>query len=159
MRDLSRRHLDHLITEGVYTADEIAAQSDQAAECSWRAGPELMAGPLPTIAVSTGHVVGGVYLWQNRRDGYWFFEVLIRDPAAEYRGVGFEVVKAAAAWWKRYASDGWQLRVHSMQREAKAVAWWTRYVGRPPDFTDAFIRTRTYSFDAVGWTIDRGWPA
>lgn len=159
MRELSRRHLDHLIAEGVYTAEEVAAQADPAADCSWRAEPERMAGPLPTVAVSSRRVVGGVYLWQNRRDQYWFLEVLIRDSATEYRGVGFDVVKAAAAWWKRYASDGWQLRVHSMKRETKAVEWWTRYVGRPPDFGNAFIRAPSYLFEAVGWVIDRGWPA
>jgi hypothetical protein len=114
---------------------------------------------LPTIAVSAGRVVGGVYLYQNRRDRFWFLEVLIRDQATEYEGVGLDVVEAAAAWWRRYGAQGYQLRVHSMQRETKAVDWWIRYVGRPPDFTDAFIRNRSYDFPAVGWVIDRGWPA
>jgi hypothetical protein len=159
MRTLTRRHLDALIAEGIYRADEVAAYEDPEAECSWRPEPEQLAGPLPTVAVSAGRVVGGVYLMQNKRDSYWYLEVLIRDLAAEYRGVGFDVVEAAVAWWKRYASDGWQLRVHSMKRETRAVAWWTRYVGRPPEFTDAFIRTPAYFFPAVGWLIDRGWPA
>ena len=159
MRTLTRHHLDRLIAEGIYTEAEVAAYEDPAAECSWRPEPERVAGPLPTIAVSGERVVGGVYLMQNRRDGYWYLEVLIRDPAAKFRGVGFDVVEAAVAWWKRYASDGWQLRVHSMKREARAVDWWTRYVGRPPDFEGAFIRTRSYFFPAVGWVIDRGWPA
>jgi hypothetical protein len=147
------------MAEGLYTAAEVAAQEDSRAECSWRPELERLAGPLPTIAVSGGQVVGGVYLFQNQRDGYWFLEVLIRNQAVEYRGVGFEVVDAAAAWWKRYASDGSQLRVHSMTRETRAVAWWTRYVQRPPDFADAFIRTSAYVFPAVGWVVDRGWPA
>jgi len=159
MRSLTRSHLDGLIAQGTYTSDEVAAYEDPEAECSWRPEVALLAGPLPTFAVSGGRVVGGVYLMQNRRDVYWYLEVLIRDPAAEYRGVGFDVVRAAVAWWKQYASDGWQLRVHSMRRETRAVAWWTRYVRRSPDFADAFIRTSAYEFPAVGWVIDRGWPA
>jgi len=110
------------------------------------------------MAISEGRVVGGVYLFQNRRDQYWFLEVLIRNPASEYAGVGFDVVQAAARWWKRFASTGWQLRVHSMKREVRAVKWWTRYIGRPPDFEDAFLRTASYYFEAFGWVIDRGWP-
>jgi hypothetical protein len=85
---------------------------------------------MATVAISAGRVVGGVYLFQNRRDLYWFLEVLIRDPADEYRGVGFDVVQSAAAWWKRYASDGSQLRVHSMQREKTAVAGQLSWVAR-----------------------------
>lgn len=159
MRSLTQRHLNRLISEGVYTADEVAEQEAPPTECSWRPEPKRLAGPLPTVAISAGRVVGGVYLYQNRRDLYWFLEVLIRDPADEYRGVGFDVVQSAAAWWKRYASAGSQLRVHSMHREKTAVAWWTRYVGRSPDFADAFIRTPSYYFPAFGWLIDRGWLA
>jgi hypothetical protein len=159
MRRLTRSYLDELVSQGLYTADEMAAMEDPTAECSWRPEVDRYAGPLATVAVSAGRVVGGVYLFQNQRDHYWFLDVLIRDPAAEYRGVGFDVVRGAASWFKQYAADGWQLRVHSMTRETNAAAWWTRYVGRAPDFADAFIRTPKYFFPAFGWVMDRGWPA
>jgi hypothetical protein len=159
MRSLTRSHLDRLVREGLYTAEEMAAMEDPTAECSWRPELQQYAGPIPTVAVSARRVVGGVYLFQNQRDHYWFLDVLIRDPADEYRGVGRDVVQAAVVWFKRYAGDSWQLRVHSMKRETVAVDWWARFVGRPPDFADAFIRTPSYFFPAFGWVIDRGWPA
>jgi len=159
LRTLGRLHLDGLISKGVYTADEVAAQVDENVECSWMGDRQRVAGPLAIVAVSGGQVVGGVDLFQNQRDKYWFMDNLIRDPAPDYRGVGIDVVDAAKAWWNTHGSNGYQLRVHSMVREAKAVAWWTRYVGRPPDFTDAFRRVRSYDFAAVGWVIDPGWPA
>src|SRR5258708_26289788 len=117
MRLVAGRYFDGLIADGISPAAEVAAHEDPTAECSWRPELERLGGPLPTTAVSGGRVVGGVYLFQNQRDRYWFLEVLIRDQAPEYRGVGIEVVEAAVAWWKSNAADRYQLRVHSMQRE------------------------------------------
>jgi hypothetical protein len=156
---LERRHLTALISRGVYTTDEVAALEDETLECSWMADRKRVAGPLPIVAVVCGQVVGGVYLLQNQRDGYWFMDNLIRDPADKYRGVGRDVVDAAVIWWHAHGSKGYELRVHSMVREPEAVAWWTRYIGRPPDFRDAFMRARSLVFPAVGWVIAPRWPA
>ena len=79
-----------------------------------------------------------------------FIDVGFLCPGAQYKSPDGTI---------RKSGDGWQLRVHSMRRETKAVEWWRRYVGRPPDFGDAFIRAPSYLFEAVGWVIDRGWPA
>lgn len=65
-----------------------------------------------------------------------------------------ELVSGAIGWWRaNYGRYQTELRVHSMVRENAAVQWWTRFLGRPFDFTNAFIQSSGYKFDAVGWII------
>ncbi len=157
VRALMRIWLDRLVQRGDYTQEEIAAQEDRARECSWAAEPARMYGPLSTVAMSAGKVIGGVELWENQRDRFWFLELLVRDQASEFKGVGADLVRAAVGWWiDKYSPYGLSLRVHSMAREAGAVQWWTKYIGRQPDFADAFIRNADYLFSAVGWIIYPG---
>jgi hypothetical protein len=114
MRTLSQLHLERLVTERVYTTDEVAALMDPTTECSWRAESERMAGPLPTMAVSAGRVVGGVYLWQNRRDVYWFLEVLIRDPADRFLSWDQqESFKIATSRLSSVARETWKVNARS----------------------------------------------
>ena len=146
--------LDELVWRGDYTPEEIAAQEDPVRQCSWAPDPANLYGPLTTVAMSAGKVIGGVELWHNYRDAFSFLEMLIRDQAPEFKGVGADLVRAAVSWWiANYASFGYELRVHSMVRETGAVGWWTRYMSRPSDFTDAFIRHGDFYFPAVGWII------
>ncbi len=137
---------------GVYSQEEMDAF--RGAEVSWGAEPERMFGPLATEARVGGRVVGGVELWQQQRDEFWFLEAMIRDPAPEFKGVGADVLRATIEWWMQtYAGTGYGLRVHSMEREKDAVNWWTWQIGRPPDFTDAFVRNGPHFFPAVGWVL------
>jgi hypothetical protein len=144
---------EELLTLGVYSREELASLHDPGRICSW--APQPLYGPLTTTAISAGGVAGGVELWERQKGQiYWFLENLIRDPSTAYKGVGVELVSSAIGWWRaNYGRYQTELRVHSILRENGAVQWWTRFLGRPPDFTDAFIRSRGFKFDAVGWII------
>lgn len=157
VRSLGEAWRDVMVEHGVYTQEEMDAQSPKnGAEISW-AAPGLMAGPLTTVARVEGKVIAGVELWRQFRDRFWFLEGLIRDQAPEFKGVGADVVGAAFNWWMdKFGDSGEPLRVHSMVREKGSVHWWTSYIGRPPDFTDAFVRNGDYYFEAVGWVLDPG---
>ncbi len=149
---LNEAHLKRLVASGVYSQDEMDAF--RGADVSWGAEPERMFGPLTTEARVGGRVVGGVELWQQQRDEFWFLEAMIRDPAPEFKGVGADVLRATIEWWRvTYAGTGYGLRVHSMVREEAAASWWTWQIGRPPDFTDAFVRNSHHVFPAVGWIL------
>jgi hypothetical protein len=145
---------DRLVAQGVYSQEEMAALIG--AEISW-APPDRLFGPLTTVARVDGQVIGGVELWEQQRDRFWFVDCLIRDPAPQFKGVGVDLYRAALAWWiGRLGRRGWPLKVHSMEREEAAVRWWTQQLGRPPDFADAFMRKGGYEFKAVGWTVHPG---
>jgi NAD(P)-dependent dehydrogenase (short-subunit alcohol dehydrogenase family) len=113
-------------------------------------------------ARSDGQVVAGVELWQQQRDRYWFLEMLIRDQARIYAGVGAEVAKAAIAWLSRFLRETgspYGVRVHAMAQEERAVKFWTSLTGRGPDFDDAYQRAGEFRFPAVGWVIIATSPA
>jgi hypothetical protein len=153
VRNLSAMHRDKLIERGVYTREEMDAQVT-GAEISWAAEPSRMFGPLTTAARAEDKVIGGLEVWHQQRDRFWFLEGLIRDQAPEFKGVGADMYRATLQWWiDTFAGFGDPLKVHSMVREEGAVGWWTTQIGRPPDFTDAFIKNDPYYFEAVGWIL------
>ncbi len=157
VRRLFQAHRAKLVESGVYSQEELDAQID-GAEVSWAAESDRMFGPLTTVArIGGGEVIGGVELWQQQRDKFWFLEGLIRNPAAEFKGVGIDLFQSAFRWWmENFADFGEPLKVHSMVREESAVRWWTWQIGRDPDFTDAYIRNGDYYFEAVGWILYQG---
>jgi hypothetical protein len=124
-------------------------------EISWAPPKEDLFGPMTFVGVSSaGAVVGGIELWQNQRDRYWFLELLIRAQAPEYRGLGIDLAQAAMDWVLPFSTGAkYGVRVHAMTREPDAVRFWTRRLGRVPDFDDAFMRSPDYHFPAVGWVI------
>ncbi len=159
LRELAGIVSDELLRAGLYTEDEMDALDlsaiDGEREVSWAAPAESMAGPLTIVAVSDEDaVVAGVEMWQQQRDRFWFLEVLVRDQAPVYKGAGAAVANAAIAWLVGHSDYG--IRVHAMARETRAVAFWSRLLGRAPDFSDAFQRSRGFYFPAVGWVIRAG---
>jgi hypothetical protein len=150
---LARSWQERLVTSGIYTNAQLDALDDPGRETSW--APQPLFGPLQTVGrAPTGAVVGGVELWQQQRDKFWFLEGLIRDQSDEYRGLGVDVVTAAIARWRSdFSANGYGLRVHAMSSEKSAVRWWTRYLGREPNFSDAYVKSGVHRFDAVGWII------
>jgi hypothetical protein len=161
VRELSAAWHSELVNRGVYTRDEMDAMekpmTHPGRECSWAAAPAFMAGPMTLVARFDGEVIAGVELWRQDRDRFWFLEMLIRDQAPAYKGVGAEVAEAAIAWlWGYLKASGerYGVRVHAMTKEEGAVKFWTRLLGRDPDFDDAFQRTADFYFPAVGWIIE-----
>ena len=157
VRALFQPHRAKLVESGVYSQEEMDAQTSKEADVSWAADEHQMAGPLTTVARVDGRVVAGIELWHQRHDRFWFLEGLIRDQAQEFRGVGIDLFHAVFSWWmQNFGDEGEPLKVHSMVRERDAVRWWTRRIGRPPDFIDAYIESGNYRFEAVGWILARG---
>jgi hypothetical protein len=158
LRKMSDDWLTELGRRGVYTADELAALRSPAngRQCSWAATPAQLAGPVTHVVLVNNHVIGGVELWQNQQDRYWFLEGLVRDQDARYHGAGRDVVSVAIMWVMDVIRDSgrrYGLRVHAMVREEAAVSWWTHYLGREPDFDTAFITTANFRFPAFGWIM------
>ncbi len=142
-----------LVSDQVYTEVELEALQDPNRETSWAAPPDQQYGPMTMLVRSEQRVVAGVELWHQHRDRYWFLENLVRDQSPEFKGVGHDVVDAALAWFVGIVRNCYGLHVHAMAGEPVTVRFWTRQVGREPDFADAYIRSRTFHFPAVGWII------
>ena len=160
LRQLSAAWREKEIRDGLYTRAEMKEfeLGNQAAEVSWAPPPGQLSHPWTQLAkdINSGDVVAGIELYENRRDHFWFLEGLVRNPAPEFKGVGAAVVDAAIAWVMHFLDDiksSKGVRVHAMARDLGAVKWWTGYFGRPPDFTDAFVKTPSYHFPAVGWEV------
>lgn len=160
VRQLAALWRDEEVRLGIYTKEEMDAlalpMTDPSRECSWAAPENQQQGPWTVRAMSNGQVIAGVELWMQHRDRYWFLEMLIRDQAATYAGVGREVAMSAIGWVSRLLEETrspYGLRVHAMAREKRAVKFWTDLIGRQPDNTDHFQRGREFTFPAVGWLI------
>jgi GNAT superfamily N-acetyltransferase len=156
LRQLSAAWRDQQVRDAVYTPEEMDALESEDRVVSWAAPEDRQHGPYTFLARSEGRIVAGVELWQQQRDRYWFLEVLVRDQSPRYKGVGHELVDAALEWLAGVNRNGYGVRVHAMAREDIAVRFWTRHLNREADFTDAFIRSRTFHFPAVGWVIAPG---
>lgn len=102
-----------------------------------------------------GRVIAGVEIWKQIGDRFCYLDLLVRDQAQEYRGVGKEVALEAIGWLMRQTEEGpYGVRVHAMAREERLVEWWSDEVLRmPPNIHDAFVRTADHYFPAVGWII------
>ena len=160
VRQLAAQWRDEQVRLGIYTRQEMEAlelpMTDPSRECSWAAPSDQQQGPWTLRAMANGQVIAGVELWMQHRDRYWFLEMLIRDQAPAYAGVGREVARNAFGWVSQYLDatrSPYGLRVHAMAREVRAVNFWTGLIGREPDARNHFQRGRDFTFPAVGWTI------
>ena len=160
VRHLAALWRDEQVRLGIYSRGEMDALelpiTDPSRECSWAAPENQQQGPWSLRAMANGNVIAGVELWMQHRDRYWFPEMLIRDQARAYAGVGRQVARNAIGWVSRHLEETgspYGLRVHAMAREKRAVTFWTDLIGREPDTTNHFQRGREFTFPAVGWII------
>jgi hypothetical protein len=145
-----------LIADHVYSREQVDAQmsAEVARECSWAPPPEQLSWPHEFNAKVGAQVVGGLALYKNLRDGYWFVENVIRDQSDAYKGVGQDLVRAALTFL--WSSGVTHVRVHSLVPEQRSGRYWRWLLGREPDF-DAYLRAGDFEFKAVGWIIEPGW--
>ena len=145
-----------LIADHVYSREQVDAQmsAEVARECSWAPPPEQLSWPHEFNAKVGAQVVGGLALYKNLRDGYWFVENVIRDQSDAYKGVGQDLVRAALTFL--WSSGVTHVRVHSLVPEQRSGLYWRWLLGREPDF-DAYLRAGDFEFKAVGWIIEPGW--
>jgi len=157
IRRLQDEWFEILIADSVYTREQIDAQKSTMVEreCSWAPPPEQLSWPHEFLAKVGDQVVGGLALYKNTRDGYWFVENVIRDQRDTYRGVGRDLVRAALNFL--WSSGVRHVRVHSLVAEPISGRYWRRLLGREPDFDDAYLRAGDFEFKAVGWIIEPGW--
>jgi hypothetical protein len=160
IRQLAEVWRDEQVRLQIYTRDEMDAlelpTSDPTRECSWAAPPNQQQGPWSLRAMANGKVIAGLELWMQHRDRFWFPEMLIRDQAPAYAGVGRDVARSALGWVARHleeANEPYGLRVHAMEREKRAVKFWTNLIGRKPDTRAHYQRAGKFTFPAVGWII------
>jgi len=153
LKKLSDDWYEGLVRDGTYTRDEVHALAAPRKKVSWVPPKKKLFGPVTFVAISGDRVIGGVDLYQNQRDGYWFLEQMIRDQAPGFHGVGKPLYDAAVAWLVSTLQGGYfELRVHSLNKEQRSLRFWTNYVfQRSPDFRDAFVKSRGKTFDAVYW--------
>ncbi len=133
----------------------MAALMDPHAECSWAAPDDMQGGPWTFVARSDdGQVIAGVELLPQKRDRFWYLDMLVRDQAWNYKGVGAAIANKAIGWLMRETEAGpCGVRLHAMERERRLVDWWNELLVQQPDFRDAFVRTADHHFPAVGWII------
>jgi hypothetical protein len=156
IRRLQDEWFETLIADRVYSREQVDAQTSAKVEreCSWVPSPEQLSWPNEFKAKVGEQVVGGLALYKNLRDGYWFVENVIRDQGAAYKGVGRDLVRAAlTVLWSKGVTH---VRVHSLVPEQRSGRYWRRLLGREPDF-DAYLRAGGFEFMAIGWIIEPGW--
>ena len=158
VRRLAGVFQDEQVRRHDYTRDEMNALTDPKAECSWSAPEDMQTAPWTFVARShDNRVIAGVEILQQKRDRFWFVDMLVRDQAPIYQGVGRAVALDAIEWLKGQ-SDGrphaYGVRVHAMKRETRLVDWWSEEIlHKQPDIHDAFVRTADHYFAAVGWIV------
>jgi hypothetical protein len=156
IRRLQDEWFEVLIADRVYSREQVEAQkSAKERECSWAPPAEQLSWPNQFEAKVGDQVVGGLALYKNLRDGYWFVDNVIRDQNDAYKRVGRDLVRAAlAVLWSRGVLH---VRVHSLVLEEKSGRYWRWLLARGPDFDDASLRAGDFEFKAVGWIIEPGW--
>lgn len=153
LKKLSDDWYEELVRNKTYTPEQVDALNDPNKDVSWVPPKNQLAGPLTFVAIAGDRVIGGVELYQNQRDGYWFLDSMIRDQAPSFHGVGKSLYDTAVAWLVNKLQGGYfELRVHSLNGEQRSLQFWTKYVfHRPPDRRGAFVMSRGKRFDAAYW--------
>jgi hypothetical protein len=158
VRRLAAVFQDEQVRRGDYTREEMDALTDPKAECSWSAPDDMQTAPWTFVARSDENpVIGGVEIYQQKRDRFWYLDMLVRDQAPAYEGVGLTVAREAIGWLMRETESGphkYGVRVHAMERERRLVEWWSNEVlHMQPTIHDAFVRNGDHHFAAVGWIV------
>jgi hypothetical protein len=158
VRRLAAVFQDLQVRRGDYTREEMDAMTDPNAECSWSAPDDMQSAPWTFVALSDeDRVVAGVEIYQQKRDRFWYLDMLVRDQAPAYEDVGRIVALKALGWLMRETEEGphaYGVRVHAMKRERRLVEWWSDEVlYMQPNIHDAFVRNGAYHFAAVGWIV------
>src|SRR5438445_12051308 len=155
VRELAAEFREQQVRNSVYTREEIEAMTSPQAECSW-APKGILHGPSTYIAWSSGdRVIAGVEIWQQMRDRFYYLDMLVRDQAPAYKGVGVVVARKAIGLLMRQTEETpFGVRLHAMKKEERLVDWWSDEVlYMQPNIDDAFVRTADHYFPAVGWLL------
>ena len=80
VRRLAELFREKQVRKGVYSHEQMEAMSSPQAECSWAARGDMQTKPWTLVLRSADdRAIAGVEILQQKRDRYWFLDMLVRN--------------------------------------------------------------------------------